>query len=283
MKIAVLSGKGGTGKTFLAVNLAAAHGQCYYVDCDVEEPNGHLFFKPSHLSQQEVTIRIPQLNEEKCIGCQACVQFCWFHALAYTSKVIIFEELCHACGGCSLVCPTQALSEKEASVGRIQKGWSKEVAVWSGFLNPGQASGTPIIHALLAGLKQEDLVFIDCPPGAACIVMDSIKEADYCLLVAEPTTFGAANLEMVSELVRVFHKPHGVVLNKTQPGINPSEVFCQQQGIPILARIPFDNDIGRINASGDILAWESPEYRALFQHILKTIQEEQRHETITHP
>jgi MinD superfamily P-loop ATPase len=216
MKIAVLSGKGGTGKTLVSVNLAAAARESVYIDCDVEEPNGHLFLKPDDIQSEEISIKVPFVNEKLCTGCRKCVDFCKYNALAYiNNKLIVFDEICHSCGGCVLFCPEKALAEKDKTIGQVQRGVSHNVTVITGILNTGEASGIPIIKKLL-NTKPEDHKFtlIDCPPGSACIVMESIKGADYCILVAEPTLFGVHNLTMVHELVRLFEKPHGVVLNK---------------------------------------------------------------------
>src|SRR5690554_1656361 len=187
MTIAVLSGKGGTGKTLVSVNLAAVAKKSTYIDCDVEEPNGHLFFKPKQIQEEQILVKIPKVNNELCNGCRKCVDFCKFNALAYIkNKLIVFEDLCHSCGGCILVCPEKALIEKEKVIGKVQKGVSGEVTVWTGILNTGEATGIPIIKKLLeANNPQGDrLTFIDCPPGSACIVMESIKDVDYCVLVA---------------------------------------------------------------------------------------------------
>ena len=217
MRIAVLSGKGGTGETLLSVNLAAVAKMSAYIDCDVEEPNGHLFFKPEDVREEEISVKIPKVNNELCNGCRKCVNFCKFNALAYIkNKLIVFDDVCHSCGGCILVCPEKALNEKEKVIGKVQKENSDQVKVYTGILNTGEASGIPIIKKLLAedSLEAHEKVFIDCPPGSACIVMESIKDADYCVLVAEPTLFGVHNLNMVYELVKLFNKPFGVVLNK---------------------------------------------------------------------
>jgi MinD superfamily P-loop ATPase len=251
MRIAVLSGKGGTGKTLVSVNMAAAAKTSNYIDCDIEEPNGHLFFKPEGIKEKEIAIKIPSVNEQLCNGCRICVDFCKFNALAYINGTLkIFDEVCHSCGGCALFCPEKALSEKDKVIGKVQKGISDNVTVNTGILNIGEASGIPIIKKLLAEASSgKDITFIDCPPGSACIVMESIKDADYCILVAEPTLFGVHNLNMVYELVKLFDKPYGVVLNKCLEGENPAEKFCLEKGIKILGKITFDNDLGTLNSN----------------------------------
>mgnify|MGYP000921574558 CR=1 FL=1 len=286
MRIAVLSGKGGTGKTLVSVNLAAIAKTSTYIDCDVEEPNGHLFFKPEGVVEEEISVKIPKVDNERCNGCRKCVDFCKFNALAYTkNKLIVFDEVCHSCGGCILVCPEKALTEKEETIGKVQKGISGEVTVWTGILHTGEASGIPIIKKLLAENNPEanKQVFIDCPPGSACIVMESIKDADYCILVAEPTLFGVHNLNMVYELVKLFNKPLGVVLNKCLEGENPSEKFCLEKDITILGRIPFDNELGTLNSNAEIVANKNEKYRELFSSLLNTVVKEVRHETTVNP
>jgi len=282
MRIAVLSGKGGTGKTLVSLNLAAAAQTSTYIDCDVEEPNGHLFLKPEGLQEEEISVKIPEVNDELCNGCRKCVDFCKFNALAYIkNNLIIFDDVCHSCGGCILVCPEQALTEKEKAIGKVQKGISGEIKVWTGILNTGEATGIPIIKRLLAANEPhgDQLTFVDCPPGSACIVMESIKDADYCVLVAEPTLFGVHNLNMVYELVKLFNKPYGVVLNKCLDEDNPAEKFCVERNIKILGRIPFDNELGTLNSNAQIAVNINEKFRKLFSSLLVTVKKEVLHET----
>jgi MinD superfamily P-loop ATPase len=285
MRIAVLSGKGGTGKTLVSVNLAAAAKASIYIDCDVEEPNGHLFFKPEGVQEDEISVKIPKVDHGLCNGCRKCVDFCKFNALAYIkNKLIVFDDVCHSCGGCILVCPERALTEKAKVIGKVQKGVSGEVAVWTGILNTGEATGIPIIKKLLEDNSEVNKqTFIDCPPGSACIVMESIKDADYCILVAEPTLFGVHNLGMVYELVKLFDKPFGVILNKCLDEENPAEKFCFENNINILGRIPFDNELGTLNSNAEIAVYKNEKYRELFSSLLNTLTKEVQHETTTHP
>jgi len=285
MRIAVLSGKGGTGKTLISVNLAAAAKTATYIDCDVEEPNGHLFFKPEGVQVEEISVKIPKVDNELCNGCRKCVDFCKFNALAYIkNKLIVFDDVCHSCGGCILVCPERALTEKAKVIGKVQKGVSDEVTVWTGILNPGEATGIPIIKKLLEENSEANKqTFIDCPPGSACIVMESIKDADYCVLVAEPTLFGVHNLGMVYELVKLFNKPFGVLLNKCLEEENPAEKFCFENNIKILGRIPFDNELGTLNSNAEIAVNRNEKYRELFSSLLNKVTKEVQHETTTNP
>lgn len=293
MNIAVLSGKGGTGKTLLSVNMAAASKSATYIDCDVEEPNGYLFFKPEEIVEENVSVKIPKVDKELCSGCRKCVDFCKFNALAFIKKApIVFGDICHSCGGCSLLCPENAITEKDKVIGKIEKGKSQGIDIYTGILNTGEVSGVPIIEKLLEENRKsssngevsnniegnEKLSIIDCPPGSACIVMESIKDADFCVLVAEPTAFGAHNLEMVYELVSLFGKPFGVVLNKCLDGENPSEEFCKEKGIKILGRVPFEKELGELNSNAKIAARESERYNKLFKNILETVKGEVQHE-----
>ena len=281
MKIAVLSGKGGTGKTLISVNLAAVAPKAIYLDCDVEEPNGFLFWKPDNIIDRKISIEIPTVDQDKCNGCKKCVEFCKFNALAYTNRVLIFEEICHSCGGCLLVCPEHAINEKNKNIGKIESGFSEYVEVHSGILNVGEVSGIHIIKELLReNYNREEVTIIDCPPGSSCIVMESIKEADYCILVAEPTLFGCHNLNMVNELVNVFNKPYGVVLNKCVDGINPAEVYCEENKIKILGKLGFDQELGLLNSQGLIVARESKKYSDIFLKLLTNIIKEVQNETI---
>lgn len=286
MKIAVLSGKGGTGKTLVSVNLAAASGDAVYIDCDVEEPNGYLFLQPKIYSEETVSVPIPVVDENRCNGCRACVAFCRFNALAFAgNKPLLFPEVCHACGGCALVCPNRAIYEENRSAGVIQSGNAGRIETHTGVLNPGEASGVPLIRALLnkSADERERPVWIDCPPGSACTVMESMRCADYCVLVAEPTVFGLHNLKMVCELAKAFHKPFGVLINKYTEGENPTEVFCAEQQIRVLGSIPFERQLGELSSNAKIAVRESERYHALFSDLLKSIQEEVAHETAAHP
>jgi MinD superfamily P-loop ATPase len=277
MKIAVLSGKGGTGKTFVSTNLARVVESSIYLDCDVEEPNGHLFLKGPVLETNPVALPIPVIDDQLCDGCKKCVDFCQFNALAYTGKrVLVFDKICHSCGGCEIICPQNAIKEVPREIGKIEKRSYGDTTIYTGMLNTGEESGTAIIGELLQKVSEEDSVVIDCPPGSSCVVMDSIKDADYCVLVAEPSIFGAHNLKMVHELVSLFEKPMGIVLNKTLGDENPSEDYCRENGLDILLRIPWSEELGKYNAEGMIAAEQKDEYRRMFTDLLNLIEEEVR-------
>lgn len=253
MKIAVLSGKGGTGKTMIATNLASLVDDCCYIDCDVEEPNGHLFIKPEDTVHYDVSVMIPEFDSNKCVGCRKCVHFCAFHALIYIkNKPRVFEEVCHSCGGCQLVCDHESILEVSKSIGEVSVGHHGNLQIVTGMLNPGEATGIPIIHKALEFSKE--VTFIDCPPGTACSSMESMKDADYVLIVAEATKFGLANLQLLVELITLFKKPCGVIINKFVENYLPLEEYLKQHQIPILMRIPFTKEYAKLGASGKCLA-----------------------------
>ncbi len=270
MKIACLSGKGGAGKTFVAVNLAAAAGKCTYIDCDVEEPNGRLFFKPTEVTQEVVSTRIPKFDKEKCTGCRKCVDACRFHALMYIKeKPMLFPEICHNCGLCQMVCPAEAVSESEKPIGMLEIGRHGKVEVVTGVLDPGEVSGVPVIRQALK--KSGELTILDCPPGSACSVMESIMDADICILVVEPTAFGFHNFQMVYELARLLKKTCGVVINKEMETYEPLETFCIENRLPVLARIPYDPNLAEQIAADQIAVEYFPEEAVQFKELLERI------------
>lgn len=268
MKIGVLSGKGGTGKTFISTNLTNILDSSYYLDCDVEEPNGHLYFKPEITSKKYVSVMVPKVDKDLCDGCQVCVEFCKFNSLAYVNEeLVIFNETCHSCKGCVLFCPQKALEESNHPIGKIISGKYKNNLILTGKLNIGEVSGTAIIDSLLEEVSKDDDnrdVIIDCPPGSSCSVMDSIRDVDYCVLVVEPTIFSLENFKMVHELVKLFNKPHGVVINKSYGDNSLVEDFCNENDIEILLTIPFDRELGEINSNGILISEVDKEYREIF-------------------
>lgn len=270
MKIACLSGKGGAGKTLVAVNLAAVAESATYIDCDVEEPNGRLFLKPHIIKEVTVSSLLPEFDTEKCTGCKKCVQFCRFHALMYIREnPVVFSEVCHSCGGCKLVCPEGAISEKEKPVGMLEIGNHDNIHVVTGILNPGEASGVPVIRE---ALKMVDgLSIIDCPPGSACSVMECVTDADYCILVVEPTAFGFHNFKMVYELVTLLGKKCGIVVNKQDNLYEPFEKFCRENHLSVLARIPYDPEIAYLVAEGQIACKKNKRAYSIFSELLDKI------------
>ncbi len=274
MKIAILSGKGGTGKTFVAVNLAAVAPAAVYIDCDVEEPNGRLFFEPQSVVTEEVFTSVPLVHMEKCVGCRRCTQVCQFNALLFIrGKPRLFPQLCHSCGGCMLLCPEGAMGESKKRLGVVETGVSENVTVITGILDPGEASGVAVIRQILKD-KREQLTIIDCPPGSGCPAMESIMDADHCVLVAEPTAFGLHNLQMVYELVTILGKKCSIVINKESDVYGPLDDFCAEKGLDILARIPFSPSTAALCSAGKVAVRHDESLRLLFLSILRRITEE---------
>lgn len=275
MKIAVLSGKGGTGKTFVSVNLTCVSDNAMYLDCDVEEPNGHLFFKPQDVKEEKVTVKLPKFDFDKCTGCRNCVDLCRFNALAFVKdKVILFPDICHSCGLCSIVCKFGAISEHDSEVGKILTGTYKDKTVVTGKLNIGEASGVPVIKSVLQKSNDCENAIIDCPPGSACTTMESVSESDYCIIVAEPTEFGVHNFKMVHELVTLLGKKVGVVINKYESEDNLMEKYCKENNIKILARIPYKKDIALATSKGMIGVEVCEDAKGIFQSVLKQVEAE---------
>lgn len=273
MKIAVLSGKGGAGKTFVSVNLSAVVQNAVYVDCDVEEPNGRLYWKPAMEKETPVRVLIPEFDVQRCSGCRKCVDFCRFHALAFVrEKPMVFSEVCHSCGGCVMVCPENAVWETPRPVGMVEEGARGGVRVVTGVLNPGEVSAVPVIKAALRTGGESDLTVIDCPPGSGCPVMESVIGADCCLLVAEPTAFGFHNFKMVHRLALLLGKPCGVVINKADAPYAPLEEYCEKQGLPILLRIPYSERLAALGAAGEIALEQDPDLAESFRGLLAAVR-----------
>ncbi len=274
MQIAVLSGKGGTGKTLLSVNLSHLANNSVYVDCDVEEPNGLLYYKIPKIEEEIVYTQYPVVNHDTCIGCRKCTDFCQFNAMAFIlGKVRVFKELCHSCGGCKIICPVNAIEERDKELGKIKHGFYQGTEVYSGEMRVGEESGVPIIKALLKKVENIDkTVFIDSPPGNGCSVMESISDADYCVLVAEPSIFGLHNLNMVYTLAKNFNKKVGLVINKATDD-EIIKKFALDNQINVLAEIPMDLDLARINSNGNFVSDDS-RFRPLFMTILDKVLRE---------
>lgn len=284
MKIAVLSGKGGAGKTLIATNLAAALNNSIYVDCDVEEPNGQLFFDIQEKKEEPVAVALPSFDAEKCIGCKKCVEFCRFNALIYIKKKpMVFGEVCHSCGGCQIICPTGAVTEAPHAIGHIEiaraalpaaNTGSKKLRLITGVLNPGEATGVPLIKAAekVAFALKAPYTIIDCPPGSACPVLESVEDADFCLLVTEPTAFGLHNLQMVHQLAVLLGKPCGLVINKEEESYPPLEKYCCDNGLPILQRIPFTLDLAAIIAQGKLASLQQQSFAQYIQELANKLR-----------
>ena len=281
MRIAVASGKGGTGKTTVATNMAhvaSRNGRSIaYLDCDVEEPNGHLFLKPEISRRTPVGNLIPEVDEEKCTHCGQCGEICQYSAIVCLGqKILVYPELCHACGGCSLVCPTDAITEVPREIGVLEAGHAGRIRFVHGLLNVGEAMSPPVIRAVKAAAPEADLLLVDAPPGTSCPVIESIRGCDYVVLVTEPTPFGLNDLKLAVEMVRVLELRFGVVINRA--GLGDDEVlhYCHQDGIKILTEIRDDRRIAAAYSRGEIVCEVLPDYRSLFTQLLKDIAEETR-------
>lgn len=274
MKIVVASGKGGTGKTLVAINLALSVGADQILDCDVEEPNDYIFIKPSDTVTEPVSLLVPEIDESRCDYCRKCAEFCQFNALFVAGEtVMVFPELCHSCGGCKLVCPTGAITEKPRDIGEIFIGDVDGMELVYGKLNIGEALSVPIISAVKKKTRTSGLVVLDSPPGTTCPVVESIMGTDFCIMVTEPTPFGLHDMEIAAEVVMDLGIPLGVVVNFAGIGDRGVYDYCERMGLPILMEIPYDRRIAELYSNGIPFVEEMPEWRARFQELLGKIKE----------
>lgn len=270
MKIAVLSGKGGTGKTTVAASLASV-GICQYMDCDVEEPNGAIFLKPRITDVSPVEVPVPKVDTSRCDGCGRCAEACQFHAISVVNgKVLLFPELCHHCGACVIACPRDAVSETGREIGVIEA--DPDDFFIQGRLHIGEPVTIPIIRELKKRIRDDVPVILDCPPGASCAVVASIRDCDYCMLVTEPTPFGLHDLKVAVGLVRRMDIPFGVVVNKAMDGAQSIQEYCRENGITILMEIPFSREIAEGYARGMLPVQTGGEWRDHFLSLYKDIE-----------
>lgn len=276
MKVAVASGKGGTGKTTIATNLAwvaSRDGRSVaYVDGDVEEPNGHLFLKPYILSSAPVGRLHPVVDPAKCTHCGRCGQMCQYSAIVCIGQeVLVHPELCHACGGCVLVCPAGAITECMRDTGRLETRRAGPIQFVHGLLNIGEAMSASLVRQVKAAAPQADLVIVDSPPGTSCPVIESVKGADFVLLVTEPTPFGLHDLRLAVEMVRALKLPLGVCVNRADLGEGETQEYCRRQGIEALAEIPDDRRVAEAYSRGVLAAEAVPEFRQAIENLLGSL------------
>lgn len=279
-RIALASGKGGTGKTTMATGLAAAAAMrgldAAYVDCDVEEPNGHLFLHPEMDHSREVQVLVPRVDGEVCTLCGKCGEVCQYGAItALPNTVATFPELCHGCGGCAMFCPVGAISERGRTVGTVEAG-SADVPGGSlsfvhGTLDIGEAMAPPVIDEVLNTVPPAEMLFVDSPPGTACPMIAALRGSDYVVLVTEPTPFGLSDLRLAAETVEQMRIPFGVVINRADVGDESVDLWCRQTGAEVLARIPWRRELAEAYARGELLAASSPEMRRRLDDLLGAV------------
>jgi len=275
MIISVASGKGGTGKTTVATNLALSIGRGQFIDCDVEEPNANIFLKSKINEHEDVEVEIPDIDKDKCDYCGKCSEFCAYNALAVVkANVLVFPELCHSCGGCKIVCPKNAIKWKKKQVGSIEHGFVKGIDFYHGLLNVGEIQAIPVIKALKKKIDKDKDVILDAPPGTSCPVIETINISDYCILVTEPTPFGLHDLKLAIDVVRHLNIPFGVVINRDGIGNKKVETYCQNEKIPILLKIPERKKIANLYSKGIAFASESHEWNEMFSLVFNRLQEE---------
>ena len=278
MRVAIASGKGGTGKTTVATNLAWVAAQAeksvVYLDCDVEEPNGQIFLKPIADWRKPVTVAVPRVDPGVCDLCGLCGEICQFSAIVCVGKkVLVFPELCHSCGGCDLVCPLSAIAEVPRGIATVMAGHKGSLRYFQGLLNIGEAMSPPVIRAVKEEAPEAELVIVDAPPGTACPVVEAVRGCDHVLLVTEPTPFGLHDLELALETVRSLEIPCEVVINRAGLNGSATEEFCRQRGVEIVAEFPDSRRVAEAYSRGELASEKDPEIRDLFRSLLTHIEE----------
>jgi len=268
MIISVASGKGGTGKTLVATNLAISlkdSEKVQLLDCDVEEPNAHIFLKPIIIGSESVFIAVPKVDEDRCTYCGQCARVCAYHAITVLGEhVLTFTQLCHGCGACSYLCPEKAISEEGREGGVVEWGHSGHIDFTHGKLNIGDAMAPPVIKKVKEYINPTATAIIDAPPGTSCPVVESVTGSDFCILVTEPTPFGLNDLALAVAMVRELNIPFGVVINRGGVGDKKVEEYCQTENIPILLTIPLDIGIAHLYSRGIALVVGMPRWRESF-------------------
>lgn len=278
MIISIASGKGGTGKTTVAVNLALSLKNIQILDCDVEEPNAHLFLKPRIKEEVRASIPVPEVDETKCTYCGRCREVCAYHAIAVLpgnngnkGSVLIFPHLCHGCGACSLLCPQGAIKEVNKEIGVVEIGEKGHLQFVHGRLNVGEAMSPPLIRQVKRYINPTRAAIIDAPPGTSCPVITAVKGSDFCVLVTEPTPFGLNDLTLAVEVLRKLMIPFGVVLNRCDIGNCKVESYCKEENIPILMKIPFSREIAVSYSEGVPIVVKDVSYQDKFINLYLNI------------
>jgi len=273
MIVSIASGKGGTGKTTVAVNLALALSHVQLLDCDVEEPNVHLLLKPEVNQVKPVCVSIPRINEELCNHCGKCAEFCEYNALFVSAeKVLVFPELCHNCGGCAIICPNHAIVEEKHQIGRIKMGIAGKAELVYGELEVGEPMSVPIIREVKKQIDRSKNVILDSPPGTSCPVIETVRGSDFCLLVTEPTPFGLHDLKIAVHVLKNMKIPFGVVINRAGVGDKKVYEYCKEEHTPILLEIPFQRRIAELYSRGIPFSQEMPEWKEKFQTLFSQIE-----------
>lgn len=274
MIIAVASGKGGTGKTSVAVNIALSIGNVQLIDCDVEEPNSHLLLHPKECKSETVYTLIPKINLDKCTHCGDCARFCQYNALfTFKQEILVFSDLCHSCGGCEIVCPQKAISYEKYPIGTINSTLLDNLILVYGELSIGKPMAVPIIRSLKKMTDSTKTVILDSPPGTSCPFVETIKHSDFCVLVTEPTPFGLHDLKIAVEVLRKIKIPFGIIINRAGIGDEKVYDYCAQQSIPILLEIPYDRKIAELYSKGIPFSLEMPEWPEKFRILYSKIKE----------
>jgi MinD superfamily P-loop ATPase len=273
MNIAIASGKGGTGKTTVAVNLALSLEDVQLFDCDVEEPNCNLFLGYELEKVGDINVPTPVIGRDKCNLCGKCSDFCMYNAIALLpGEAMVFPSLCHGCGGCTIVCPMQAIVEEGRSIGIIKRSVSgNDIEFYQGLLDIGEPMASPIIKSMHKYADADKISIFDAPPGAACPVIACVGEMDYCILVAEPTTFGFHDMMIAVEVLQTMDIPFGVIINRFDMGDNRVEEYCREHGVPVLMKIPNDKKIAQLYSRGVPFVTSMPEWRQKFAGMLDSI------------
>ncbi|MDX9840003.1 MAG: ATP-binding protein [Desulfobulbus sp.] len=274
MIISIASGKGGTGKTTVATNLALVlNDRVELLDCDVEEPNAHLFLKPEIERSERVDTPIPKVDEKKCTLCRKCSEICRFNAIAVVGQqVMVFGELCHSCGGCMVVCPEGAITEIGRELGTVNYGHRNGIKFINGRLRVGEAMSPPLIKRVRAARDPERITLIDAPPGTSCPVIAAMNGADFILMVTEPTPFGLHDLKLAVEAVKLLNIPCGLVVNRADIGDDKVFAYAREEGLPVLLTIPFDRRIAEAYSRGETIIEALPEWRSKFLRLFEDIE-----------